>query len=212
MWYPEPVVQWANLSVRGNGRYFVDERTYSTWRRVDAYIAEGEATWRDDRFDERIALNGLVFENDALTVAHRHLPIPSYVRITNLANGVSTVARVTDRGPFRSDELVDVSRATALRLGFGDVRSRPVRIELITEPSESYVLETNYVYGRDAAVAVVSHLVGLNLGHLHTTIIPHQYENRFRVRVGDFTSITDAKHVADWLATNKQIESSILRE
>ena len=212
IWYPEPVVQWGNLNLRANGRYQVGELSYTTWRQLDYYVAEGHASWRDERFDERLALSGVAFENDALTAAHRYLPIPSFLRVTNLANGEATIVRVTDRGPFRSDELLDISRATAQRLGFGDVGSRPVRIELVTEPSERFVLETNYVYGRDAAVSVVSRLVELNLGHLSTTIIPHQYENRYRVKIGDFASIPDANHVANWLSTNLQIGSSLIKE
>ncbi|MCY4130143.1 MAG: septal ring lytic transglycosylase RlpA family protein [Gammaproteobacteria bacterium] len=212
IWYPEPVVQWGNLNLRANGRYQVGELSYTTWRQLDYYVAEGHASWRDERFDERLALSGVAFENDALTAAHRYLPIPSFLRVTNLVNGEATIVRVTDRGPFRSDELLDISRATAQRLGFGDVGSRPVRIELVTEPSERFVLETNYVYGRDAAVSVVSRLVELNLGHLSTTIIPHQYENRYRVKIGDFASIPDANHVANWLSTNLQIGSSLIKE
>ena len=212
VWYPEPVVQWGNLNLRANGRYQVGQRSYITWNQLDYYEATGQASWRDERFDERLALSGVKFENDALTAAHRYLPIPSFLRVTNLANGETTIVRVTDRGPFRSDELLDVSRATAERLGFGDVVTRPVRIELVTEPSDSYVLETNYVYGRDAAVSVVSRLVELNLGHLSTTIIPHQYENRYRVKISDFASVSDANHVADWLSTNLQIGSSLIKE
>ena len=212
VWYPEPVVQWGNLNLRGNGRYQVGERSFSTWRQLDYYEAEGLASWRDERFDERLALSGVAFENDALTAAHRYLPIPSFLRVTNLANGEATIVRVTDRGPFRSNELLDVSHATAQRLGFGDVVTRPVRIELVTEPSERFVLETNYVYGRDAAMSLVSRLVELNLGHLSTTIIPHQYENRYRVKIGDFASIPDANHVANWLSTNLQIGSSLIKE
>lgn len=212
VWYPEPVVQWGNINLRGNGRYLVGERSYSTWRQLDYYVATGQASWRDERFDERLALTGVAFDNDALTAAHRYLPIPSFLRVTNLANGEATTVQVTDRGPFRSDDLVDLSRATAQRLGFGDVATRPVLIELVTQPSERFVLETNYVYGRDAAVSVVSGLIELNLGHLSTTIIPHQYENRYRVKIGDFASVNDANHVADWLSTNLQIGSSLIKE
>ena len=212
VWYPEPVVQPGNINLRGNGRYLVGQRSYSTWNQLDYYVATGRASWRDERFDERLAMSGSVFENDALTAAHRYLPIPSFLRVTNLANDETTIVRVTDRGPFRSDDLLDVSRATAQRLGFGDVLTRPVRIELVTEPGDRYVLETNYVYGKDAAVSVVSQLAELNLGHLTTTIIPHQYENRYRVKIGDFASVYDANHVADWLSTNLQIGSSLIKE
>ena len=211
-WFPEPVVQWEQTNVRANGRYRVGDRSYSTWGKVDYYVAEGNASWRDERFDERIALSGVAFDNDALTAAHRYLPIPSFLRVTNLANGVATVVRVTDRGPFRSDDLLDVSRATAERLGFGEVLARPVRVELVLDPGDRYVLETNYVYGRDAAMAVVSRLVELKLGHLTTMIIPHQYENRYRVKIGDFASIADANHVSEWLMKQMQIDSSVIKE
>ncbi len=212
MWFPEPVVQKENTRLRGNGRYRVGDRFFKSWRGVDQYIAEGLATWRDGAFDTWEAASGELFANEALTAAHRYLPIPSYVRVTNLSNGEQTVVRVTDRGPFRSDRLIDLSKAAALRLGFGGAESRPVRIELITTNGPRYVLETNYVYGKDAVMAIMSRLAEIELGHLSTQVMPHQYENRFRVRIGDFGSLADANYLANWLLANLQLKSSLLKE
>ena len=212
IWFPEPVVEEEFLSMRGNGRYRVGDMYFKPWRRVDRYEAVGMATWRDERFDERVALTGEPFDNEALTAAHRHLPIPSYVRVTNLANDVQTTVRITDRGPFRTAELIDLSRAAALRLGFGDVDARPVRVELISQPGPRLVLETNYMYGESAAQAVVEQLQALELGHIRTQVIPHQYENRFRVKIGSFASVEDANRIASWLSSQLQLESSLLKE
>ena len=212
VWFPEPVVQAEFLSMRGNGRYRVGQAVYHAWDRVEQYLAEGTASRRDELFDTHKTIGGEEFQNEALTAAHRHLPIPSYVRVTNLANNERTVVRVNDRGPFRSDDVIDLSRAAALRLGFGDAISRPVRIELVTEGGSQFILETNYVYGRDAAMSIMSRLTELNLGHLRTVIVPHQYKNRFRVKIEVFASVEDANYVANWLSTNLQLGSSLLKE
>lgn len=211
-WRPEPALEPTVPSYRGNGPYRIGETRYLVWESVDDYIAEGRASWRDSRFDGRNTVTGRAFENDALTAAHRYLPIPSYLKITNLANGEQAIVMVTDRGPFRSDGIVDLSRGAALRLGFGNVTSRPVRIELVKVTGSKYALETNYVYGRDAALDIVERLRELELGHLDVIVIPHQYENRFRVKIGAFATIKDANYVSEWLASNVQLRSSILQE
>lgn len=211
-WRPEPALEPIVLSLRGNGSYRVGAATYHVWRRIGAYVAEGRANWRNTRFDEHQTITGEKFENDALTAAHRFLPIPSYLRVTNLVNGEQAIVKVTDRGPFRSNEVVDLSRGAAKRLGFGNVDSRPVRIELVNQTGTRYALETNYVYGRDAALGIVERLRNLELGHLDVVVIPHQYENRFRVKIGMFASIDDANYVAKWLASNAEVRSSVLQE
>ena len=211
-WRPEPALEPVVLSFRGNSTYRVGETKYHVWRRIDDYVAEGRATWRNSKFDAHTSITGKAFENEALTGAHRYLPIPSYLKVTNLANGEQAIVKVTDRGPFRSDDLIDLSRGAAMRLGFGNVGSRPVRIELVNQTGTQYALETNYVYGRDAALAIVKQLRQLELGHLDVVVIPHQYENRFRVKIGRFASIDDANYVATWLASNAQVRSSVLQE
>ena len=67
-----------------------------------------------------------------MTAAHATLPIPSYARVTNLANGRSAIVRVNDRGPFHSDRLVDLSYAAAYKLGYAGAGSAPVEVESIT--------------------------------------------------------------------------------
>ena len=212
IWFPDAAPKNEPLAQRGNGSYRVHGTIYRVWRQVRTYTAEGTAVWRDSKYDDHTTLSGEAFNNDALVAAHRHLAIPAYLRVTNLDNDVSIVVRVNDRGPFYGNHILAVSRAAALKLGFGEARSRPVRIELVSEEVPSFALETDYVYGRDEAFRVLSRLTELNLGHLSTTIMPHQYENRYRVLVREFASVEDARYVSDWILSNLQLASLILKD
>ncbi len=83
-----------------------------------SYSAVGIASWYGSGFHGRVTADGETFNMHALTAAHRTLPLPCNVRVTNLANNRSLVVRVNDRGPFAGDRLIDVSAKTAKLLGF----------------------------------------------------------------------------------------------
>jgi rare lipoprotein A len=95
------------------------------------YRAEGMASWYGMDFHGRLTANGEVFDMESISAAHPTLPIPSYVRVTNLRNGRSIVARVNDRGPYARDRLIDVSRRTAQLLGFHGHGLTRVRVEYV---------------------------------------------------------------------------------
>lgn len=85
---------------------------------VGSYERIGTASWYGRAFDGRPTANSEIYDMDALTAAHPTLPLPSLVRVTNLANGRALVVRVNDRGPFVANRLIDLSRAAARELGF----------------------------------------------------------------------------------------------
>lgn len=93
------------------GRVYVPEEN-------TGYSAVGFASWYGDDFHGRYTANGEIFDMTAISAAHPTLPLPSYVRVTNLANNRSIVVRVNDRGPYARDRLIDVSVKTAELLGF----------------------------------------------------------------------------------------------
>ncbi|GAB4153303.1 MAG: hypothetical protein Tsb0016_25790 [Sphingomonadales bacterium] len=96
-----------------------------------AYREVGMASWYGPGFHGRQTANGERYNMNALTAAHRTLPMPSFVRVTNLANGRSLVLRVNDRGPFAKGRIIDVSRRAAQLLGFekaGVTRVQVVRV------------------------------------------------------------------------------------
>jgi rare lipoprotein A len=97
--------------------YTVAGRVYVPEENTD-YSAVGFASWYGDDFHGRYTANGEIFDMTAISAAHPTLPLPSYVRVTNLANNRSIVVRVNDRGPYARDRLIDVSVKTAELLGF----------------------------------------------------------------------------------------------
>lgn len=95
------------------------------------YSAEGLASWYGEDFHGRATANGEIFDMSSISAAHPTLPIPSYVRVTNLANRKSIIVRVNDRGPYHQGRLIDVSVRTAKLLGFYDAGVTRVRVDYV---------------------------------------------------------------------------------
>ncbi len=110
--------------------YTVAGRRY-TPRVQPNYRAEGLASWYGPKFHGKRTANGEIFDQYALTAAHKTLPLPSKVRVTNLDNGRQLVVRVNDRGPFIGDRIIDLSRRSARLLGVEKAGVAPVRLELL---------------------------------------------------------------------------------
>ncbi len=100
----------------------------------DTYDKTGLASWYGAQFHGRKTANGEIFNMNHLTAAHTTLPMPSFVKVTNLSNGRWLVLRVNDRGPFVGNRLIDVSRRSAQLLGFQDKGVTKVRIQAVPHP------------------------------------------------------------------------------
>lgn len=111
--------------------YVVHGRRYHVRDDATGYVAEGTASWYGSKFHGRRTSSGETYDMYALTAAHRSLPLPTYVRVTNLENGKSLVVRVNDRGPFHDDRLIDLSYGAAVKLGFADSGTAPVRVRAL---------------------------------------------------------------------------------
>lgn len=106
------------------------------------YEEVGVASWYGREFHGRRTANGTIFDMNGLSAAHRTLPMPSLVRVTNLANGRSLVLTVNDRGPFARGRIIDVSRRAAQLLGFFAVGTAKVRVQAVrAEPGEPLIIE-----------------------------------------------------------------------
>jgi rare lipoprotein A len=99
------------------------------------YSEEGEASWYGPPYDKRRGANGEIFDKDALTAAHRTLPMNSLIRVTNLSTGQSAILRITDRGPFVPDRMLDLSLASAKAIGVWRPGVAKVRVEVFAAPS-----------------------------------------------------------------------------
>jgi rare lipoprotein A len=105
------------------------------------YTEEGNASWYGIPFNGRRASNGEIYDMNKLTAAHRTLPFDTVVRVTNLSNGKSTVVRITDRGPFVDNRIIDLSMAAAREIDSIGPGVVPVRVEIVSariDPSSGF--------------------------------------------------------------------------
>jgi rare lipoprotein A len=119
----EPLNRFANRSYSALGS------TYTPQTERRPYSEEGLASWYGRRFNGKKTASGERYDMYAMTAAHPTLPIPSYARVTSLANGKSVVVRINDRGPFHSKRIIDLSYTAAYKLGYLSNGSGRVRVE-----------------------------------------------------------------------------------
>lgn len=123
----EPLIPAANPP-----QYTVNGVTYHVLKTARGYVAEGIASWYGPKFQGKSTSSGESYDMYAMTAAHKTLPIPSYVEVTNLANGRKVVVRVNDRGPFEKGRLIDLSYIAALKLGIVGTGTARVRVRALT--------------------------------------------------------------------------------
>lgn len=158
------VVDFGERVPKGGGVYRVGKpyvvagRTYVP-EEDPKFRAEGLASWYGRDFHGRLTANGEVFDMDAITAAHPTLPMPSYVRVTNLNNKRSLIVRVNDRGPFHSNRVIDLSHKSAELLGFKESGVARVRVEYIgraaLEGSDDRRLAATLRHGEPAPAPVL---------------------------------------------------------
>ena len=120
--------------------YVIDGKTYYPEYDPD-YDKTGQASWYGPGFHGKYTANGEVFNQDDLTAAHPTLPMPSLVRVTNLDNGKSLIVRINDRGPFKSNRIIDLSKGSAQKLGIKGLTD--VRIQFLKEETAEYLKNYN---------------------------------------------------------------------
>lgn len=108
---PAPIVSGTTR------RYQVRGQWYQPMQDATGYDEVGIASWYGDQFNGRPTATGEIFDMHGLSAAHKTLPLPGLVEVTNLANGRTVVLRVNDRGPFVDDRIIDLSRGAAQELG-----------------------------------------------------------------------------------------------
>ncbi len=109
--------------------YTVLGQSYTPMQDGRNYRETGLASWYGTKFHGQLTANGEDYDLYGMTAAHKTLPLPTYVRVTNLENDKSIIVRVNDRGPFYSDRIIDLSYAGAKKLGFAERGTAKVRVE-----------------------------------------------------------------------------------
>jgi rare lipoprotein A len=115
---PDAVPRIEPYTTRGNRPYVVFGKPYTPFTDGRAFKERGTASWYGKKFHGQTTSSGEPYDMYQMTAAHPTLPLPSYVRVTNLANGKQVVVRVNDRGPFLAGRVIDLSYTAALKLGY----------------------------------------------------------------------------------------------
>ena len=121
----EPLHKFANRPYEALGKRYVPMTSLQPFKQ------RGLASWYGKRYHGRKTSSGETYDMYAMSAAHPTLPIPSYARVTNVANGRSVVVRINDRGPFKSERVIDVSYVAAHKLGFIQAGQARVEVEAI---------------------------------------------------------------------------------
>ena len=124
--------QYEPYSLGGNKNYTVRGQRYQVIKDPTGFKQTGQASWYGKKFHGHLTSNGEVYDMYSMTAAHKELPLPSYVKVTNTDNGKSTIVRVNDRGPFHPGRIIDLSFAAASKLDVIKTGTANVAIEVIT--------------------------------------------------------------------------------
>ena len=129
---PDAVPKAEPPSQYGNPRYYdVWGRRYHVLQTSKGYSQIGYASWYGRKFSAKRTSSGIPYDPYAMTAASKVLPIPTYVKVTNLKNGRSVIVKVNDRGPFKANRIIDLSYAAAIKLGYAQRGTTLVRVTAI---------------------------------------------------------------------------------
>ncbi len=124
--------RYEPYSLGGNRDYTLRGQHYQIIRDPRNFVEQGQASWYGKKFHGHLTSNGETYDMYSMTAAHKTLPLPSYVKVTNLDNGRQAIVRVNDRGPFHEGRIIDLSYAAAYKLDVIRTGTANIELEVIT--------------------------------------------------------------------------------
>ena len=124
--------QYEPYSLGGNTDYTLRGEDYKIVKKTEGFAEKGKASWYGKKFHGHLTSNGEIYDMYSMSAAHKTLPIPSYVKVTNTDNNKTTIVRINDRGPFHEGRIIDLSYAAAYKLDVLRTGTANVEIEVIT--------------------------------------------------------------------------------
>ena len=216
----------SNTPYSSQQSYIVHGKQYHVMNSADGYVERGIASWYGRKFHGRKTSNGDTYDMFAMTAAHKTLPLPTKVKVTNLSNGKSVIVTVNDRGPFVDDRIIDLSYAAAKKLdlithGTSQVEVRaltgkPSNVRVIplqsdTQEPDIYI-QTGSFAEKINAITQQQQLKALNFNDCH--IYPIQTDNGlfYRVRIGPFSLLESAQQTLQKLKNQAFSHSRLVVE
>jgi rare lipoprotein A len=152
--------KYEALSRGGNKDYTLLGNHYNIVTKPDGFKERGLASWYGVKFHGHTTSSGETYDMYSMSAAHKTLPLPSYIKVTNLDNGKVAIVRVNDRGPFHSGRVVDLSYAAAYKLGIVDTGTATVEIEtiIVNNAQQAKIINRNTTRNEVIQVAASQHL------------------------------------------------------
>ena len=215
---PNAIPKKEPLNKFSNRPYKVFGKTYYPMTSLKPYTATGYATWYGKKYHGNKTSIGEVYDMYKMTAAHKTLPLPCYVKVTNLKNDKTVIVRVNDRGPFVKDRIIDLSYAAANRLEIIEKGSELVKVELIDLDKKVKVSKINkqiYIQaGLFSDEKNANNLINKikKLGTVKNENIKKiKNEDQFQVLIGPFKNNQKAKIKKDELSENFFINGFIVK-
>jgi len=227
---PDAVPVSVAQSKYGNpDSYEVFGETYYVKDSAEGFRQKGIASWYGNKFHGQRTSSGEDYDMYAMTAAHKTLPIPVFVEVTNHDNGRKAVVKVNDRGPFHEGRIIDLSYAAATKLGVAQTGTANVSIRVVTSESdknrqrsdavvESPVVEGGKLYvqiaafsSEDNALSHLGKLQGEGFSDVRLHIESKEGKAVYRVRIGPLPSELVAKNVVAQLEENNHKSLKIVK-
>jgi rare lipoprotein A len=190
----------------GNKDYRVRGIDYKVLKDVSSFTEQGYASWYGNKFHGHLTSNGERYDMFAMSAAHKNLPLPSYVKVTNLENNKQVIVRVNDRGPFHEGRVIDLSYAAANKLNIVKTGTAKVKVELIhfteaqSEHKTDFLNGYFYVQYLVTSQAEKAKLLGKKLSQQHQVeYATVKDKSNYRLRLGPLSTEADAKKLLNSL-------------
>lgn len=229
---PDAIPQAAARSKYGNpSSYVVFGQRYHVMESAVGYKERGIASWYGNKFHGRRTSSGESYDMHGMTAAHKTLPLPTYVRVTNLKNKRQVILKVNDRGPFHDNRIIDLSHTAAVKLGIKSTGTGWVEVEAIHSYAENKpkpVVKTSSVNNfsqsalpptlqakadlflqvgafknSDNAKNLTQKLSLANVAYkVNIFDLKINEQSVYRVRIGSIKSIADAENISAFVVKN----------
>lgn len=182
----------------GNKDYSVRGINYQVYKNINEFSETGYASWYGNKFHGHLTSNGERYNMFAMSAAHKNLPIPSYVKVTNLENNKQVVVRVNDRGPFHPGRIIDLSYAAAYKLDILKAGTAKVKIELIKpaiNTAKNKPVTTQYYiqYLVTSMYQKALQLNAKNIKEFQTKGLFIEENNHYKMRLGPINNESEAQ-------------------
>ena len=204
---PDAVPQYEPWSPSVNpASYTVLGKEYKVLKSNQGYQQQGIASWYGTKFHDKKTATGEAYNMYAMTAAHKTLPIPSYVRVTNLDKQLSVIVKINDRGPFHEHRIIDLSYAAAIKLGIEKAGTGFVEV-MAVHPGETTVtndkIMSKQVFLQVGAFAEQANAIKLQqklaaelaLSNSRIKVQTLAEKSLYRVQVGPVSSVSEADKI-----------------